>query len=62
MSLEDDLIRSRTERIRDIEALGFKAYGHRFDFSHTIPEIISASDALVPAGDSGALAHAIRST
>ena len=41
LSLEDDLLRQRHTRIAEIEALGFKAYGHRFDFSHTIPEILS---------------------
>ncbi len=42
MSLEDDLIQGRTQRIREIEALGYKAYGHRFDFTHTIPDIVAA--------------------
>ena len=41
MSLEDELYRQRLERIRDIEALGFQAYGHRFDFTHTIPRILA---------------------
>jgi len=42
LSLEDDLIQGRTQRIREIEALGYKAYGHRFDFTHTLPDILSA--------------------
>ena len=42
MSLEDDLLKQRLARIREIEALGYRAYGRRFDFSHTIPEIQSA--------------------
>ena len=37
MSLEDDLLKQRLERIREIEALGYRAYGQRFDFTHTIP-------------------------
>jgi len=40
MSLEQDLIQGRTQRVREIEALGFKAYGHPFDFTHTIPAIL----------------------
>ena len=41
MSLEDDLYQQRIQRIAEIEALGFQAYGRRFDFSHTIPRILS---------------------
>ncbi len=41
MSLEDDLLKQRLARIREIEALGYRPYGHRFDFSHTIPEILA---------------------
>ena len=41
MSLEDELLKQRLARIREIEALGFRAYGRRFDFSHTIPEILA---------------------
>ncbi len=40
MPLEDDLLRQRLERVKEIEALGFHPYGHRFDFSHTIPQIL----------------------
>ncbi|HYP13571.1 MAG TPA: lysine--tRNA ligase [Bryobacteraceae bacterium] len=40
MSLERELIRQRTERNSENEALGFKGYGHRFDFSHTIPQVL----------------------
>jgi len=39
LSLEDDLFEQRRARIREIEALGFRAYGQRFDFTHTIPWI-----------------------
>jgi len=42
MSLEDDLYRQRLERIREIEALGFQPYGHRFDFTHTVQQILAA--------------------
>ena len=41
MSLEDDLLKQRLSRIREIEALGYHPYGRRFDYTHTIPEIVS---------------------
>ncbi len=41
MSLEDGLFEQRLQRIRDIEALGFQAYGHKFDFTATIPEVVA---------------------
>lgn len=40
MSLEDELYQQRLDRAGEIEALGFAPYGHRFDFSHTIPQIL----------------------
>ncbi|MCC6856958.1 MAG: lysine--tRNA ligase [Bryobacterales bacterium] len=39
MSLEDELLEQRLNRIREIEALGFPAYGRRFEFTHTLPRI-----------------------
>ena len=42
MSLEDELLKQRLARISEIEALGYRAYGRRFDFTHTIPEILAA--------------------
>ncbi len=36
MSLEQDLFDQRFTRIREIEALGYRAYGQRFDFSSTL--------------------------
>jgi len=39
LALEDDLLAQRLQRIRQIEALGYRAYGHRFEFTHTIPQI-----------------------
>ena len=42
MSLEDDLLKQRLARIREIEALGYRPYGRRFDFTHTIPEILAS--------------------
>lgn len=41
MSLEQELLAQRHARIREIEALGFRAYGQRFDYSHTIGQIWS---------------------
>jgi lysyl-tRNA synthetase class 2 len=41
LSLEDDLLLQRIARVREIAALGYKPYGHRFDFTHTIPQIIA---------------------
>jgi lysyl-tRNA synthetase, class II len=41
LSLEDDLYQQRIQRIAEIEALGFRAYGERFDFTHTIPQILA---------------------
>jgi lysyl-tRNA synthetase, class II len=41
LSLERELIQQRTQRIREIEALGFKAYGQRIEASHSIPSILT---------------------
>ena len=41
MSLEDDLFAQRLRRTGEIEALGFRAYGQRFDASHTVPQILA---------------------
>ena len=41
MSQEDDLFSQRIRRIAEIEALGFRAYGQRFDHSHTVPGILA---------------------
>jgi len=45
LSLEDELLEQRLERIRAIEALGFRPYGQRFEFTHTIPEILAEYNA-----------------
>ena len=44
MALEDDLLEQRIARIAEISALGFRAYGQRFDFSHTIPQLLASAD------------------
>ena len=41
MSLEDELLKQRLDRIREIEGLGYRAYGRRFDHTHTIPQILA---------------------
>ncbi|MCC7176639.1 MAG: lysine--tRNA ligase [Bryobacterales bacterium] len=56
MSLEQDLLEQRLKRIGDLKALGFRPYGARFDFTHTIPQILSeygskTSDQLAPRVD-----------
>ena len=42
MSLEDELLKQRLERVREIEALGLCPYGRRFDATHSIPDILAA--------------------
>jgi lysyl-tRNA synthetase class 2 len=41
LSLEDELLKQRLARIGEIDALGYRAYGRRFEFSHSIPEILA---------------------
>ena len=41
MSLEDDLLKQRLTRIREIEALGYRGYGRRYEFTHTVPAILA---------------------
>jgi lysyl-tRNA synthetase class 2 len=40
LSLEDDILRQRHQRLAQIKELGFEPYGHRFEFTHTIPQIL----------------------
>ena len=53
MSLEDELLKQRLSRIREIEALGHRPYGARFEFTHEIPAIVAdygkkSAEELVP--------------
>ncbi|MEO8098820.1 MAG: lysine--tRNA ligase [Acidobacteriota bacterium] len=48
MSLEDDLFSQRRQRISEIEALGFRGYGQRFDFTHTVPQVLAEYGAKTP--------------
>ena len=41
MSLEDDLLEHRLRRTSEIHELGFRPYGQRFDFTHTILQILA---------------------
>jgi len=40
LSLEQELFEQRLARIPEIEKLGLKPYGHRFEFSHTLSRIL----------------------
>jgi len=42
LSLEDELLKQRLLRVREIEALGYRPYGQRYEFTHTIPEVLAA--------------------
>jgi lysyl-tRNA synthetase class 2 len=39
LSLEDELFEQRAARVHEIEALGYRPFGKRFDFTCTIPEV-----------------------
>jgi lysyl-tRNA synthetase class 2 len=39
--LEEDLFEQRFSRIEKIDALGYRPYGRRYDFTHTIPRVLS---------------------
>src|SRR5688572_26439843 len=41
LSLEDELLAQRLQRVHQIEVLGFHPYGHRFDATHGIPSILA---------------------
>ena len=41
MSLEDDLFAQRLRRTAEIEALGFRPYGQRFDSTHSLSQIVA---------------------
>ncbi|MCZ2149728.1 MAG: lysine--tRNA ligase [Bryobacterales bacterium] len=40
MSIENELLAQRYARIAEVEKLGYRSYGQRFDFTHTIPQIL----------------------
>src|ERR1700704_2156787 len=41
VSLEDKIYELRQEKLKQIEALGHRAYPHKFDFTHTVPQILA---------------------
>lgn len=41
MSLEDEMFAQRRSRVAEVEALGFRPYGQRFDFTHTVSQILA---------------------
>jgi len=45
LSLEDGLFEQRAARVREIEALGYRPFGKRFDFTHAIPQILKENGA-----------------
>jgi lysyl-tRNA synthetase class 2 len=53
LSLEDDILRQRHQRLAQIKELGFEPYGHKFEFTYTIPQILAeyggkSAEELVP--------------
>ena len=40
MSLEQKIYEQRLEKLKEIEALGQPAYPHRFEFTHTVPQVL----------------------
>ena len=41
MSFEENIYQQRREKLQQIEALGQPAYPFKYDFSHTVPQILS---------------------
>ncbi len=41
MALDDDIRKLRREKLKQIEALGQQSYPHKFEFTHTISQILS---------------------
>src|SRR5262245_46566779 len=41
LSLEDELFEQRREKLERIQALGFAAYPHKFDGTHTVAEVLA---------------------
>jgi len=42
LSLDEDIYEIRREKLKKIEALGQPAYPHKFNFSHTVSQILAA--------------------
>jgi lysyl-tRNA synthetase class 2 len=41
LALEDELLRQRHERLAQIRQLGFEPYGHAFEYTQTVPQIVA---------------------
>src|SRR6266542_5905760 len=41
MALDENIYQLRLEKLKQIEALGQRAYPTRYEFTHTIPQILS---------------------
>ena len=41
MALEDEILHQRHSRLKQIQQLGYEPYGQAFDFTHTVPQILS---------------------
>ena len=41
VSLEEKIYELRQEKLKQIEALGQRAYPYRFEFTHTVPQILA---------------------
>ena len=52
---ENELLAQRFHRTHELEALGHRPYGSRFDYTHTVPQAHQANYAWVSLG--GALRH-----
>lgn len=44
MSLEQELLGQRLRKIDEIAALGFRPYGHRFEFTHRVEDVLAQFD------------------
>ena len=41
MALDEKIYELRRQKLKQIEALGQPAYPHKFDFTHTVPQILA---------------------
>ena len=41
MGLDDSIYKIRRDKLKQIEALGFPAYPHKYDWTHTVPQILA---------------------
>jgi lysyl-tRNA synthetase class 2 len=48
LASEDELLGQRHERAGQIRQLGYQPYGHAFDYTHTIPEVLAAYASKTP--------------